>query len=103
MTVSATLQAVQELTAETGYPPTQRMIAQRIGKACSTVHEHLEALEDAGLIERSSDPRRLIRLATAVTSRNCGHCGAPLGGRRADCRYCSDSHRALASKARRAA
>ena len=96
------------LLDDDGIPPTTRTIAEAAGCAPSTVHEALDRLEAEGLIARSNDGRRLIvPLWPGVyrypgKSRMCGWCGAILEGRRSDARYCCDSHRVLASKARRA-
>lgn len=52
---------------EKGYPPTVREIGEAIGlKSSSTVHAHLNKLEDNGLIKRDpSKPRALVVLSNS--------------------------------------
>jgi hypothetical protein len=47
-------------------------------------------------VERD-DGRQLVEL----TVRACEHCGGPIPGRRKDARFCSTSHRVMASRTRR--
>lgn len=57
---------LMQFSAENGYPPSVREIAAAVGlKSPSTVHFHLKALEEAGVINRSSGKTRAI---TAVQS-----------------------------------
>lgn len=57
------LQAVYDLLAEIGYPPTVREIGSRVGLASpSTVHGHLDRLEEAGFIARDPSKTRTIEL-----------------------------------------
>lgn len=52
---------IVEFTAEHGYPPSVREIAAAVGlKSPSTVHFHLKALEEAGVISRGSGKTRAI-------------------------------------------
>ena len=97
-----TAQAILDAIRDHPWPLSERDIAQLVNCAPSTAHVHIVRLADLGLVERRGE-RRLIYLTHPVTSRNCGWCGGSLEGRRADARYCCDSHRVLASKARRAA
>lgn len=57
------LQAVYDLLAEIGYPPTVREIGSRVGLASpSTVHGHLDRLEESGFIARDPSKTRTIEL-----------------------------------------
>lgn len=57
---------LMQFSAEHGYPPSVREIAAAVGlKSPSTVHFHLKALEEAGVINRSTGKTRAI---TAVQS-----------------------------------
>ena len=52
---------IVDFTAEQGYPPSVREIAAAVGlKSPSTVHFHLKALEEAGVICRGSGKTRAI-------------------------------------------
>lgn len=52
---------VRSFTAENGYPPSVREIAAAVGlKSPSTVHFHLKALEEAGVINRGTGKTRAI-------------------------------------------
>jgi repressor LexA len=60
------LEAVLSLTAELGRAPTLLDIASRVGLASvSTVHKHLELLEERGLLRRRHGRRRTIELLPA--------------------------------------
>lgn len=55
---------IQQTTREQGYPPSVREIGAAVGlRSPSTVHAHLKALEDAGLINREDHKTRAIRVA----------------------------------------
>lgn len=57
---------LMQFTAQHGYPPSVREIAAAVGlKSPSTVHFHLKALEEAGVISRGTGKTRAI---TAVPS-----------------------------------
>lgn len=52
---------ILEFTAQQGYPPSVREIAQAVGlKSPSTVHFHMKALEEAGVITKSAGKTRAI-------------------------------------------
>ncbi len=52
---------IVDYTADNGYPPSVREIAAAVGlKSPSTVHFHLKALEEAGVINRGSGKTRAI-------------------------------------------
>ncbi len=65
------LEAVRHLGAERGRPPTLLEIASRVGLASvSTVHRHLELLEERGLLRRRRrGRRRAIEMLPAAQSR----------------------------------
>lgn len=55
---------ILDFTEENGYPPSVREIAAAVGlKSPSTVHFHLKALEEAGVINRGSGKTRAITAA----------------------------------------
>jgi repressor LexA len=57
------LDCIARTVAERGYPPSVREIADAVGLAStSAVHHHLIALERDGLIERSVNASRALRL-----------------------------------------
>lgn len=52
---------IVEFTARQGYPPSVREIAEAVGlKSPSTVHFHMKALEEAGVITKSAGKTRAI-------------------------------------------
>ena len=56
-----TLDCIVKYSAEYGYPPTVRELAKLLGvSSTSTVHSHLRALEERGLIMRSQGSSRAI-------------------------------------------
>lgn len=60
----AVLDCIEDFIAEKGYGPTVREVCQRLGLSSpSTVHVHLKALEDKGLINRDPLKSRSITLA----------------------------------------
>ncbi|MGF3066059.1 transcriptional repressor LexA [Facklamia sp. P12945] len=66
------LQSIYELLNENGYPPTVREIGARVGLSSpSTVHGHLDRLEESGLIERSASKTRTIEI-TALGIKKLG-------------------------------
>lgn len=57
------LQSIHELINENAYPPTVREIGAKVGLSSpSTVHGHLDRLEEAGLVERSASKTRTIEI-----------------------------------------
>lgn len=59
------LQCIARAVAERGYPPSVREIADAVGLAStSAVHHHLISLERDGLLERSSNSSRALRLTS---------------------------------------
>ena len=59
------LDCIARTVAERGYPPSVREIADAVGLAStSAVHHHLIALERDGLIERSVNASRALRLTS---------------------------------------
>lgn len=57
---------ILDFTADNGYPPSVREIAAAVGlKSPSTVHFHLKALEEAGVINRGTGKTRAITAAEA--------------------------------------
>lgn len=61
------LQYLKDYIAEHGYAPTLTEIAKHLGvSALSTVHEHVQFLEEHGFIERSEGEDRGISLAQRV-------------------------------------
>jgi repressor LexA len=60
----AVLDCIEDFIAEKGYGPTVREVCERLGLSSpSTVHVHLKALEDKGLINRDPLKSRSITLA----------------------------------------
>ena len=63
------LQYLKEYIADHGYAPTLTEIAKHLGvSALSTVHEHLQFLEERGFIERSEGEERGILLKDRIAS-----------------------------------
>ena len=59
----AVLDCIEECIREKGYGPTVREVCQSLGLSSpSTVHVHLKALEDKGLIKRDPLKSRSIAL-----------------------------------------
>ncbi len=63
------LRALHQWSEKTGRMPSVRELASKLKRSASTVHQHLDALEKRGLIERSGgahglkllvDPKRLV-------------------------------------------
>ena len=60
------LQFIAKFTEAKGYPPTVREIGKAVDlSSSSTVHGHLRALEQAGLITRDGSLTRAIRLSSS--------------------------------------
>ena len=65
------LKAINEFTAERGYPPSVREIGERVGlSSSSTIHAHLKALERRGLISRDPTKPRAMRASGAPSPQN---------------------------------
>jgi repressor LexA len=65
------LEAINELTAERGYPPSVREIGERVGlSSSSTIHAHLKALEKRGLISRDPTKPRALRSEGSTAARD---------------------------------
>lgn len=59
----AVLQAIRELTARHGYPPTLREIGSVVGLAsASSVHHHVRILEQEGFVTRARGRPRVRAL-----------------------------------------
>ena len=57
------LSFIKLMVAEKGYPPSVREICQGVGiRSTSTVHNHLEKLEKAGLIRKDPAKPRAIEI-----------------------------------------
>jgi repressor LexA len=64
------LDVVQAHMDEKGYPPTVREIGEAVGlNSPSTVHAHLKALEDAGVLRRDATKPRAIDLGERRAAR----------------------------------
>lgn len=60
---------ILDYTADNGYPPSVREIAAAVGlKSPSTVHFHLKALEEAGVINRGTGKTRAITASDELNS-----------------------------------
>ena len=65
------LDVVQAHMEEKGYPPTVREIGEAVGlNSPSTVHAHLKALEDAGVLRRDATKPRAIDLGERRAARS---------------------------------
>lgn len=64
------LEFIREHVKEKGYPPSVREIAQAVGlKSSSTVHGHLNRLEEKGFIRRDPTKPRAIEILDDTTPR----------------------------------
>jgi repressor LexA len=76
------LDFIQEFISENHYPPSIREIGQEVGiSSTSVVKYNLDALERKGLIERSSEISRGIRLANELVEQVAEVIQIPLLGR----------------------
>lgn len=57
------LDAIRISVRERGYPPSIQEIAEAVGLARSTVHHHLRALAETGVISRPAGRARAIVIA----------------------------------------
>lgn len=53
---------VEDFSAESGYPPIMREVAEHFGKSISTVQQHLAALEKKGYLTRAPHSPRSLRV-----------------------------------------
>jgi repressor LexA len=71
------LDFLSDFTAKNGYPPSVREIGEAVGlSSSSTVHSHLNALEDKGFIRRDPSSAR----ALTVIGQEDAETGAAFGG-----------------------
>lgn len=76
------LRVIESSVRAKGYPPSVREIGEAVGlKSPSTVHMHLNRLEQAGAIRRESEKNRAIDLVGASPLRNVSMTSVPLVGR----------------------
>lgn len=76
------LDVIQAAIKAKGYPPSVREIGEAVGlKSPSTVHMHLNKLEQLGTIRRESDKNRAIDVVGASPLRNVAMTMVPLIGR----------------------
>lgn len=69
----AVLDCIEDCIREKGYGPTVREVCQSLGLSSpSTVHVHLKALEDKGLIKRDPLKSRSIALTYPLDDNNTG-------------------------------
>lgn len=58
----AVLDAIRELTAKVGYPPTSRELAKEVGLSETRIRQHLETLKQRGVVLHAVSIARSIRL-----------------------------------------
>ena len=76
------LNVIQTAIKQKGYPPSVREIGEAVGlKSPSTVHMHLNNLEQLGAIRRESDKNRAIDVVGSSSMRNVSMVSVPLVGR----------------------
>jgi len=76
------LSVIQASIKRRGYPPSVREIGELVGlKSPSTVHSHLNKLEELGFIRRESDKNRAIDVVGESDLRNIPMISVPLVGR----------------------
>ena len=76
------LAVIQSSIKKRGYPPSVREIGEAVGlKSPSTVHAHLNKLEELGAIRRESDKNRAIDVIGDSSMRNIAMVSVPLVGR----------------------
>jgi repressor LexA len=76
------LDVIQAAIRAKGYPPSVREIGEAVGlKSPSTVHMHLNKLEQLGAIRRESEKNRAIDIVGASPMRNVAMTMVPLVGR----------------------
>jgi repressor LexA len=78
---SQILDFIKQTIQSTGSAPTLRQIADAIGvSSLATVHEHLQALEEKGLIKRKSGKVRAIEIKNIEVNFNPAGVGVPILG-----------------------
>ena len=76
------LEVIQESIRKKGYPPSVREIGESVGlKSPSTVHMHLNKLEQFGAIRRESEKNRAIDVVGQSSLRNRSMTMVPLVGK----------------------
>jgi repressor LexA len=76
------LEVIRSSIRQKGYPPSVREIGEAVGlKSPSTVHMHLNKLEQLGAIRRESDKNRAIEIVGSSPMRNISMVSVPLIGR----------------------
>ena len=76
------LAVIQSAIKAKGYPPSVREIGEAVGlKSPSTVHMHLNKLEQVGAIRREAEKNRAIDVGGSSTLRNAPMTMVPLVGR----------------------
>lgn len=60
--IPTVLLAIQEGIERNGYAPTLRQLARETGISLGAISHYIRSLEDQGIINRSSDRRRIITL-----------------------------------------
>ena len=76
------LEVIQSAIKAKGYPPSVREIGEAVGlKSPSTVHMHLNKLEQSGAIRRESEKNRAIDVVGSSSLRNAPMTLVPLIGR----------------------
>jgi repressor LexA len=76
------LEVIQTSIRQKGYPPSVREIGEAVGlKSPSTVHMHLNKLEQMGAIRRETDKNRAIDVVGDSPMRNVSMISVPLVGR----------------------
>lgn len=76
------LDVIQESIRRRGYPPSVREIGEAVGlKSPSTVHMHLNKLEQSGAIRRESEKNRAIDVVGQASFRNLSMTMVPLVGK----------------------
>ncbi len=76
------LDVIQSAIKAKGYPPSVREIGEAVGlKSPSTVHMHLNKLEQLGAIRRESEKNRAIDVVGSSSLRNAPMTMVPLVGR----------------------
>lgn len=76
------LEVIRKTVAKRGYPPTVREIGEAVGLSSpSTVHSHLSALVEAGLLRRDPSKPRAIEVVELESARRAEIRDVPLLGR----------------------
>jgi len=76
------LEVIQSAIRQKGYPPSVREIGEAVGlKSPSTVHMHLNKLEQLGAIQRESEKNRAINVVGDASLRSVSMIPVPFVGR----------------------